>query len=210
MQKEFIAVKEIHQELASFKDRSTAVGQGDRQVFDKDVWPKPEPLPTRLMQKKQFAAGTTAAQFKDNLPSWARNKFTPKKGTANPTTQISRPKPGSNSAKSVPSRNASPLPQKKAMKKSTSSLLNNAADTQKKIKEEEEADPNAKPDFEGAGHEKELVEMVKRDILVTSPNIGWKDIAGLREAKGNPHFYSSIIRRSYSLAFMDARFLSRD
>ena len=33
------------------------------------------------------------------------------------------------------------------------------------------------------GYEKDLVEMVKRDILVASPNIGWKDIAGLREAK---------------------------
>lgn len=34
-----------------------------------------------------------------------------------------------------------------------------------------------------AGYEKDLVDVVKRDILNTSPNVKWSDIAGLREAK---------------------------
>ncbi|KAI8615513.1 P-loop containing nucleoside triphosphate hydrolase protein [Chytriomyces sp. MP71] len=43
--------------------------------------------------------------------------------------------------------------------------------------------PPARPEFEGTGFDKDLVEMVKRDILQTSPNVKWRDIAGLREPK---------------------------
>jgi katanin p60 ATPase-containing subunit A1 len=38
--------------------------------------------------------------------------------------------------------------------------------------------------FDSSGYDKDLVEMVKRDILQTNPNIKWDSIAGLREAKG--------------------------
>lgn len=37
--------------------------------------------------------------------------------------------------------------------------------------------------FDASGYDKDLVEMVQRDILQTNPNIKWDDIAGLRDAK---------------------------
>eukprot|EP00842_Homolaphlyctis_polyrhiza_P000257 jgi/Hompol1/1231/HPOL_003113-RA len=40
-----------------------------------------------------------------------------------------------------------------------------------------------RPEFDGSGYDKDLVEMVKRDILQASPDVHWADIAGLRDAK---------------------------
>ncbi len=39
------------------------------------------------------------------------------------------------------------------------------------------------PVFVGHGSDKELVEMIHRDIMDASPNIRWEDIAKLEDAK---------------------------
>jgi katanin p60 ATPase-containing subunit A1 len=85
--------------------------------------------------------------------------------------------------KSKPTRMDSPTPTpKRPMKKSTSqvSVEKSLVSQEKHAKE---ATVVGKPEYEGQGFEKDLVEMVKRDILVATPNIRWTDIAGLREAK---------------------------
>ncbi|KAJ3336228.1 hypothetical protein HDU93_003413 [Gonapodya sp. JEL0774] len=44
-------------------------------------------------------------------------------------------------------------------------------------------DGNGRPEWCPSGYDKDLVEMIKRDVLQTSPGVKWDDIAGLREAK---------------------------
>ncbi|KAJ3303010.1 Katanin p60 ATPase-containing subunit A1 [Kappamyces sp. JEL0829] len=200
LMQEFSLIKDIATELASFKDRSNMLGRKgsfdgssasplpSRDHYDKDVWPAPEPLPTRSSMKKKLSSSVDSPNA--GLPSWARNQQTPVRG-------------GSASTKKTPvARTNSPsMAKKQTLKKSTSSsLLGPAADKQRRLKEKEkdlnseensENEASARPEyghgahcrFDPTGYEKELVEMVKRDILVASPNIGWKDIAGLREAK---------------------------
>lgn len=42
---------------------------------------------------------------------------------------------------------------------------------------------NTPAEFDSSGYDKDLVDVVKRDILQAKPNVKWDDIAGLREAK---------------------------
>ena len=37
--------------------------------------------------------------------------------------------------------------------------------------------------FDGSGYDKELLDIVKRDVLEANPNVKWDNIAGLRDAK---------------------------
>jgi katanin p60 ATPase-containing subunit A1 len=86
---------------------------------------------------------------------------------------------------------SSPQMPKRALKKSTSSQMLNQANAEKHKRNEkveiEIEDSNAESDnssnkraeFDGSGFDKDLVAMVKRDILVTSPDIHWSDIAGI-------------------------------
>jgi len=48
---------------------------------------------------------------------------------------------------------------------------------------EEPSEPIIERRFDGAGYDRELVEMLERDIIVKSPSIRWEDIAGLSEPK---------------------------
>ncbi|KAJ3325936.1 Katanin p60 ATPase-containing subunit A1 [Boothiomyces sp. JEL0866] len=188
---EFQVIKDISQELSSFKDRPRALGRKSERsesrnssaAYDKDVWPAPDPLPPRSIKKKP------SIEEQKTLPSWAREQKDPK--------SISKKQSMPNiSAKKAPvkpvSRGGSPMPAKKPIRKSASSaMLDKANDEKNKTRsklnksdpEEEEESKDGRPEFDGSGYDKDLVEMVKRDILNTSPNVHWTDIAGLREAK---------------------------
>ncbi|RKO84130.1 hypothetical protein BDK51DRAFT_28965, partial [Blyttiomyces helicus] len=76
-----------------------------------------------------------------------------------------------------------PAPARRTVKKtgSQASLIDQAAVD--KQQDRAQADEQGRPEFDGSGYDKDLVEMVKRDILQTTPNVKWADIAGLREAK---------------------------
>ncbi|KAJ3283920.1 Katanin p60 ATPase-containing subunit A1 [Borealophlyctis nickersoniae] len=170
--------------MSSFDDESSAFGDPPASV-DRDVWPAPDPPPKRLGYKKPIRP----AHEEDSLPSWARNQ-----GVAVPTKSASKPRPtavkGRMPSKGVASNKAaapSPAlqPGKRPVKKVASqpSLIDQAAADKQERQEKAEAEAQGRPEFDGSAYDKDLVEMVKRDILNTTPNVKWENIAGLREAK---------------------------
>ncbi|TPX57668.1 hypothetical protein PhCBS80983_g03682 [Powellomyces hirtus] len=203
---EFSTVKEIGMELASFKERSQGGSNYSRsrsnmdedsifnEPVDKDVWPAPDPPPPRRTINRKAKASE-----EESLPSWARNQVNSgiasarsgpaQKGkTAISKTVLAKGRSSINNRPSGPSKQsgtASPPPGKKLVRKAQSqpSLVDRAARDKEDAKEPE-LDENGRPEFDPSGYDKDLVEIVKRDILQLAPNIKWTDIAGLREAKG--------------------------
>ncbi|TPX46822.1 hypothetical protein SeLEV6574_g03004 [Synchytrium endobioticum] len=181
----------------------------DQQLHDPDVWPPPPPRPET---KARPAYRKPTPKDDDALPSWAKNQTSTaaRKSTTNkPSSAESRK---STSSRTGPSSNilaavadskmakkgtTPPAGQRKSVKKTGSdtdsgtrksnilgkSGKNNAASSEGEDGDESEAAVNQRPEFDGAGYEKDLVEMMKRDILSITPNTKWSDIAGLREAK---------------------------
>jgi katanin p60 ATPase-containing subunit A1 len=76
----------------------------------------------------------------------------------------------------------------KSLTKSRSGSLTSKKDKKQPVVDDVEINQQptvpGKPEFDATGFDKDLVEMLKRDILQASPNVKWNDIAGLREAKG--------------------------
>lgn len=168
--------------------------------YDKDKWPPPSPVSSNRRRPVQRRPAKD-----DELPSWARQGVNaasqPITRTVSKTkvnvqqSSTKKPLSGSNSTKAR--SGVSPIPSKKPATRKVGiggNLVDQAAAKRGNAPKQdsrsdsstpplEKTDDNAKPDFEGTGYDKDLVEMVKRDILQTSPNVHWSDIAGLREAK---------------------------
>ncbi|ORY41238.1 AAA-domain-containing protein [Rhizoclosmatium globosum] len=196
---EFILVKEISGELATFKQtrpRTTSSKNDDEDAFnsggnyDKDVWGPPPPRPKPAGMRRQKSSDD------DGLPSWAKNQHVPvvtNKATTKAKTTAAPLKKATSSSSLKPAatkatgRTATGAPAKLTKKAtSQSSLLDQAKRDKDDANLGSDADPDQpppRPEFEGTGFDKDLVEMVKRDILQTSPNVHWTDIAGLREPK---------------------------
>ncbi|KAJ3330923.1 Katanin p60 ATPase-containing subunit A-like 1 [Blyttiomyces sp. JEL0837] len=185
LMEEFTLIRNISQELASFKQerpkdysisRDKYVGEdNDVNDRDRDVWPAPSPQPRRAPPARRNPPQKSSDD--DSLPAWAKGP----PATVIPNKTIKSKTSTSNIRQQPKSQMlSSPGSVRKQPKKmaSQSSLME-----PERKEEQNPEDPNAKPEFDGSGFDKDLVEMVKRDILQTSPNVKWADIAGLREAK---------------------------
>ncbi|KAI8930133.1 P-loop containing nucleoside triphosphate hydrolase protein [Entophlyctis helioformis] len=149
------------------------------------------PQPLQSLSRSTGGSNGNLAAAKAKAPLTKKPSGTALKG-ASSTSSL---KGGSAGSGSSSGGGASPNMGRKPMSKpaggSRSNLVDNAASARGSKTERERVptpdvpptDVNGKPEFDGSGYDKDLVEIIKRDILNTSPNVRWSDIAGLREAK---------------------------
>jgi len=201
LQSEFQIIKDISMELGSFKFSSKKNSNDSLSSFntEQDIWNVTNNI--QHMNIRRTTNRNTTKSNSEALPNWATR--TPKENQLKSTVAKSR-----NFVKKVNSRSAlstnsgssssSSLNVKKVSSKRGTSVRSNSqaanypneniSSGSKKNKSNEEEEPeqvliHGKPPFNPPGYEKEMIELVTKDILQSTPDVKWDDIAGLKEAK---------------------------
>jgi len=198
---EFQIIKDISMELGSFKFTNNKNSNDSLNSYnnDQEVWNV-----TNNIQHMNIRRTTNRATNKSSseaLPNWATR--TTKENQLKSTMAKSK-----TFAKKVNTRSALPsnsnssslsnLNSKKTTKKGNITTVkpnsqyysneNISSNSKKNKSTEEEEEPeqvliHGKPPFNPPGYEKEMIELVTKDILQSTPDVKWDDIAGLKEAK---------------------------
>lgn len=198
---EFQIIKDISMELGSFKFSSNKNSNDSLNSFntEQEVWNVTNNI--QHMNIRRTGNRTTNKSSSEALPNWATR--TPKENQLKSTMAKSKTFVKKVNSRSVLSSNttssSSNLNTKKAVSKKTTTVRSspqvmnysesNASGSSKKNKatnEEEESEEvliHGKPPFNPPGYEKEMIELVTKDILQSAPDVKWDDIAGLKEAK---------------------------
>ncbi|XP_069695966.1 katanin p60 ATPase-containing subunit A-like 1 [Periplaneta americana] len=136
---------------------------------DPDVWPPPPPRdpdvwppPTPVEHKPAPPIKPVRGQIRKNDTS------KPSVRLQRSVNTVKKPDPRTNK------KEEKPKPVKKEDKKEDNK--------EKGDKEKEEIEEEEKR-FEGSGYDRDLIDMLERDIVQKNPNIRWDDIADLHEAK---------------------------
>ncbi|KAJ3393488.1 Katanin p60 ATPase-containing subunit A-like 1 [Lobulomyces angularis] len=209
---EFQIVKEISIELSKFKEKplkrllsKTPDAERER---DPDVWePPPSPFPKKPIYRKPKSDDELSNNNTQNFnPSpWSKNqspipsKSVPKKilkKTDSKKNLLSNKQNATTVIQSTSKKNKkvvtdegkynlsnNTIKRERSKDKLNQVSYDNLNANNSNEEDAENTTAGSRPEFDGTGYDKDLVEMLKRDILQTSPNVKWTDIAGLREAK---------------------------
>ncbi|GAB6033118.1 Katanin p60 ATPase-containing subunit A-like 1 [Chamberlinius hualienensis] len=188
-------VKELVSTLQAFRGDNhgerpitTRMHSFEEPTRDPDVWAPPTPRDPEV-----WSAAPAASSIEPKAPSQVKPVRGPRKSEvpSKSSGQSSRPSratsdPGkwkkvggtAADAKSSKSKDDKHPTEKRIAKKK--------ADKDGGTKDENKEKPPEEPEekkFDGDGYDKDLVEMLERDILQKNPSIHWDDIADLHEAK---------------------------
>lgn len=190
---EYDVVKNIMQTLALFKGGEThdarQVGQGLRsfQAFeeptrDPDVWPAPPPR-DNVWSSGSSGSNATAPGPVVKPVRGPRKKASTKQMA--PNNQASNKK--STAKNSVASKGGAAQNERGRRARGGGPTPNNADGKKDEKPNEDKADDDEDDEeerrFDGSGMDKDLIDMLERDIVQKDPNIHWDDIADLHEAK---------------------------
>ncbi|EPZ32128.1 ATPase, AAA-type domain-containing protein [Rozella allomycis CSF55] len=159
---ESIIVKNIATELASMRDIRGRLGRSSSSILDDSN----NEDTNNATQQRKTPQSTPKMRNKFN----ADKKSNSKSSVNSNLTKTPSSKTPLNTRKSA--SNLTKQPSKTGISKSKS---------KENIAKNEEEGDSKEDEFEG--YEKDLVEVMKREILNKTPNIRWTDIAGLKEAK---------------------------
>ncbi|KAL1242520.1 Katanin p60 ATPase-containing subunit [Trichinella spiralis] len=143
---------------------------------------KPWPSPTNVDKKTSSVLLARSTNRKQHVTEFEKEK---QKASSNKLFDVPRSGANSsgNSRRRLVNSNES-TPNRPPIKKNTSAAGQKSAN---RPQSSEDQPVEVEKKFDSSNCDKELVEILERDIVLRNPNIHWSDIAGLTEAKNLLH-----------------------